>query len=48
MNNFHNQDTKTVINKLKSSKNGLTQEEVEKRIKKNGLNEIHKEKGVRS
>ena len=46
MNNFHNQEVKTVINKLKSDKNGLTQEEAEKRIKKNGLNEIPKEKSI--
>ena len=46
MNNFHNQELKTVINKLKSDKNGLTQKEAEKRLKKNGLNEIPKEKAI--
>ncbi len=48
MNNFHNQEAKTVINKLKSNENGLTQAEADKRIKKNGLNEIPKEKGISS
>ncbi|MEA1962822.1 MAG: HAD-IC family P-type ATPase [Patescibacteria group bacterium] len=48
MNNFHNQEAKTVINKLKSNENGLAQTEAEKRIKKNGLNEIPKEKSISS
>ena len=48
MNNFHNQELKTVISKLKSNKNGLEQKEAEIRIKRNGLNEIPKGKSISS
>ena len=44
MENYHSHDVKSIIEKLKSGKNGLSSIEAEKRLQKNGLNEIPKEK----
>jgi P-type Ca2+ transporter type 2C len=42
--NWHNLNSKEVIHILKSTKNGLTQEEAEKRLKKYGENKLPKKK----
>lgn len=46
MEKWHSLDIKTIVNKLKSAKNGLSQETAQKRLQKYGLNEIPQEKKV--
>ncbi|MFH1522248.1 MAG: HAD-IC family P-type ATPase [Patescibacteria group bacterium] len=44
MSNFHSLTIESCLRELKTSKNGLTKDEVKKRLKKHGLNELEKEK----
>ncbi len=44
MKDFHSQSCATVLKNLKTSKKGLSGKEVEKRLKKDGLNQLEEEK----
>lgn len=46
MSNYHNQSIENCFKELKTSKEGLVQKEAEKRIEKNGLNELSEEKQI--
>ncbi len=46
MNNFHNLTIESCFKELKTKSEGLTQNEVQKRIKKYGLNKLEKEKSL--
>jgi len=48
MSDFHGQKWETILKKLKSSLKGLSKEEAQKRLEKNGLNELQKEKPLGS